>query len=248
MEKDLSHRHAAIGELGTERYDVAADRYTLAAHAELAGLQGSHREAYDPASATWIGDPLGAFLLAGVCFRVMDAKRRARSRAAEGILVVSDHRDAVFDDPVAKAACHEWVGDFRTVAGDDERARSAYERAETGYDDADPDDPVSWSTRHLLQAGTDTVLQLSRPNDLQWDDIHGSSPDDALVHRARFKRNRLASLLQNRVAAGKLHAPRGSTEYGTTSYRCPDCGSSDVNYVANTVLCLRCDTPVEETA
>lgn len=246
MDEDLPHRDRAIRALGADRHDTAAERYTLAAYAELGGEQGRRRDLYDRKSASWVGYPLAELFLAGVCYRVAGEQARARNRAGQGILVAGDHRGHVFDDPVSKAACHEWVGDFRTVAGDDEKARAAYDRAERGYEEAAPDDPVSWTTEPLLQAGTDAVLQLSRPDDIQWDDLHGSAPEQALRTRVRFKRSRLASLLATRVEAGKLHAPRGSTEYGVSRFHCPDCGSSDVNYVAETVLCLRCDTPVEE--
>lgn len=243
---DLDHRDRAIRALGDGDHAAAAREYTLAAHAELAGEQGRHRAAYGADDGEWVGYPLAACFLAGVCHRVAGRTDRARNRAGQGILVVGDHRDHVLDDPVARAACHEWVGDFRVLSGDDDRARDAYDRAEAGYESAGPEDPVAWSTRPLLQAGTDVVLQLSRPDDVQWDDLHGATPEAALTHRIRFKRSRLASLLAARVEAGELHAPRGSTEYGTGGYRCPACGSSDVNYVANAVLCLRCDTPVEE--
>lgn len=245
MGTDLSHRDAAIRALGDDRYDVAADHYTLSAHAELAGLQGRHRRAYGVDDGQWVGEALAAFALAGVCHRLVGADGRARNRAGQGILVVGDHRAHVFEASVMQAACHEWIGDLRTIAGDADRARAAYDRAESAYADADPDDPVSWSTRPLLQAGTDLVLQLSRPDDLQWADLHGSGPADALAHRVRFKRSRLASLLSRRLEDGTLHPPRGSTEYGTDVFRCPDCGAPDVNYVAETVLCLRCGSSVD---
>jgi hypothetical protein len=95
-----------------------------------------------------------------------------------------------------------------------------------------------------LQAGTDLLTQLSRPDDAAWDDIHGDG-SDALTRRVRFARARLDEYLNARVEAGHLHAPRGSTEYGNDGYRCPACGSNDVNHVAGTVLCLRCDAETE---
>jgi DNA-directed RNA polymerase subunit RPC12/RpoP len=52
-------------------------------------------------------------------------------------------------------------------------------------------------------------------------------------------------MLAARVEAGKFHPPRGSTEYNTGRFRCPNCGSDDVNYVADTVLCLRCARETE---
>lgn len=141
MDDDLSHRDTAIRALGADRHDTAADSYARAAYAELAGLQGRRRDVYDAETATWVGYPLGAFFLAAVCHRVDGVDGRARNRAGQGIMVAGDHRNHLLDDPVAEAACHEWVGDFRTAAGDDDKARAAYDRAESGYEEAAPDDP-----------------------------------------------------------------------------------------------------------
>ncbi|WP_380680157.1 hypothetical protein [Salinigranum sp. GCM10025319] len=241
----LNHRDRAIRCLSEAAYADAGDAYTLAAYGGLAGLEGRRREAFDPDARGWVGYPLAALVLAGVCYRIAELDGRARNRAGQGILVVGDQRDHVLDHPVERAACHEWVGDFRAVAGDADRAAAAYDRAADGYAAAEPDSPAEWTTRPLLQAGTDALLQLSRPDDLDWGDLHGSSGSDALGHRARFKRSRLRSLLHARIDDGRLFAPRGSTEYGVDDFRCPACGANDVNYVAETVLCLRCNAGVD---
>ncbi|QSG08611.1 hypothetical protein [Halapricum desulfuricans] len=68
---------------------------------------------------------------------------------------------------------------------------------------------------------------------------------EALARRLRFRRNRLPELLDGRLGAGRLHPPRGSTEYDA-DFQCPDCGASDVNYVADAVLCLRCASVIEK--
>lgn len=244
---ELNHRDRAIRALSRAEYTAAGDDYTLAAYGGLSGLEGRRREAFDPDAHGWVGYPLAALFLAGVCYRVAGADDRARNRAGQGILVASDQRDHVLDHPVERAACHEWVGDFRSVAGDADRADAAYGRALDGYAAADPDAPAQWTTRPLLQPGTDVVRQLSRPDDLDWGDLHGSGGTDALAHRIRFKRSRLRSLVGARVDEGHLFAPRGSTEYGVDGFRCPECGANDVNYVAETVLCLRCNASVERT-
>jgi len=48
------------------------------------------------------------------------------------------------------------------------------------------------------------------------------------------------------VDDGYLAAPRGTTAYNTEQYQCPNCGSSDVNWTADSILCLRCSTPMVE--
>ncbi|SFR52103.1 hypothetical protein [Halogeometricum limi] len=240
-----NHTDAAILELAHGRYADAGDEYTLAAYADLSGTGGNRRSLFDPDGAEWAGYAVESFLLAAVCYRLAGDDERARNRVGQGILVVGDLRDDVLSDAVLRAACFEWVGHLRTVVGDADRAATAYDRAASGYADADPEDAVSWTTNPLLQAGTNAVCHLSRPDDVQWDEIHGSDPSTALTRRVQFARSRLPSMVAARIDAGTLHAPRGSTEYGTGQFRCPDCGSDDVNYVADTVLCLRCDTPVD---
>ena len=244
---DLEHRDRAIRALADGRTADAGDEYTLAAYGELSGYEGRRSAAFDPDGRGRIGYPLAALFLAGVCYRIAGADGRARNRSGQGILVVGDQREHVLDSPVERAACHEWVGDFRTLTGDSGRARAAYDRAADAYADAAPDRPAEWTARPFLQPNTDAVLQLSRPDDLDWGDVHGADGSDALSRRLRFKRSRLHSLLETRVDEGRLFAPRGSTEYGVDAFRCPDCEADDVNYVARTVLCLRCNAEVDRS-
>jgi hypothetical protein len=248
---ELNHRDRAIHALAAERFDRAADLYTLAAYGTLSGHEGFGRTAFDADDPGWVGDPLSFLVLAGLCDRIAGREDRARNRTSQGVLLASDQREHVLTHPVRRAACDEFVGDLCAVAGREEKARAAYERAADTYREYDPDDdpegrdPVDWTTQPPLQAGTDLVAHVSRPNRVTWDDLHGSEPSRALVHRAEFRRSRFRSLVEARVDAGKLHAPRGSTEYNTGRWRCPDCGSDDVNYVAETTLCLRCSAQSE---
>jgi hypothetical protein len=234
------HGDDAIFALADERFDLAGDRYTLSAYGTLAGFENRHREAFDGEHAGWAGFAVCDLLRAAVCYRIAGATDRARNRAGQAILAVGDQRDHVVDAAVDRAACHELVGVARAVTGDAEQASAAFDRAEAGYESADVDDGFQATTRPLLQAGTDLVTHLSRPDDVEWDEIHGPNRDEALVRRVRFVRNRIGSMADARVKAGKLHAPRGSTEYGNDGYRCPECGANDINHVAETVLCLRC--------
>jgi hypothetical protein len=87
------------------------------------------------------------------------------------------------------------------------------------------------------------------PLAVTWEDLHGSDPSAPgvfLTRRARYKRGRFASLLARAVEDGHLAAPRGTTEYGSDVYECPNCGATDVNWVGDATLCLRCSTPLRE--
>lgn len=234
------HRKQAILALAESDHRAAGDAYTLAAYGELAGHEHHHREAFDQG---WAGDGLQALLLAAVCYRIDGADERAANRATQARTIAEDQRDAVLDAPVDRAACEEFVGDALVVAGEQAAASAAYERATAGYERAAIDDPAGATTRPLLQAGTDLLLQLSRPDDVAWDDIHGTG-SDALARRVRFRRSRLSAMVTARVEAGRLHPPRGSTEYNA-DFQCHDCGATDVNYVAGAVLCLRCVSVIE---
>lgn len=241
MSDDTSeHGERAVRLLASERWDEVGDAYTMGAYGLLAGYEGFGRDMRDERSS--VGDGLRHLFLAGVCARLAGDDARTRNRARQGVLVATDHREHV--EGVDAAACDEWVGHLRTLSGNEEKAANAYDRAASGYAEAAPEDPAGATTRPLLQAGTDLLTQLSRPEDAAWDDIHGDG-SDALARRVRFARARLPGYLTARDEEGHLHAPRGSTEYGNDSYECPACGSSDINHVAGTVLCLRCDSKSE---
>jgi hypothetical protein len=229
----------AIRALGEGDHRAAADAYALGAYGTLAGHEGFRRGAFD--ERTEAGRAVCHLVRAAVCHRITGDDTGGRNRAMQGALVAADQKRR--REGVDAAACDELVGHCRVAAGDPDRASDAYDRAAAGYGDAGLDDPAGATTRPLLQAGTDLLTHLSRPDDVEWDEIHGTG-GAALERRVRFARNRLPSMVTARVEAAKLHAPRGSTEYGT-DFRCPDCGATDVNYVAKAVLCLRCDAPIE---
>jgi hypothetical protein len=247
--EDIDHYDRAIRALGRERFDAAAQRYVLAAYATLSGHEGFGRHAFQDDDPGWVGEPLAYLALAGVCERITGRDGRAANRTAQGALIAQDQRAYVLDHPVRVASCHELEGDLHTIGGREEKAQESYDRALEVYRSHEPDEdeptPARWTTEHPLQAGTDLVAQLTRPGRVTWDDLHGSDPDRALVNRATFRRNRMRSVVADRVESGKLHAPRGSTEFNTGRYECPACGSDDINFVADTVLCVRCSTPTE---
>jgi hypothetical protein len=243
-EAGLGHADRAIRATATAEWMTAGDQYTLAAYGTLSGHEGFRREAFDD-ERTSAGTAICHLVRAGLCYRLAGGDSAARNRAMQGALVAVDQRRV--RDGVDAAACDELLGHCRSLSGETERASEAYDRAAAGYQAADVDDPAGATTRPLLQAGTDLVTHLSRPDDVGWDDIHGTG-SDALSRRVRFVRSRVREILAARVEDGKLYAPRGSTEYGVSRFTCPDCGSHDVNYVAETVLCLRCNSVTEERA
>jgi len=244
MSEDLAVRDRAIRELGAESYDAAATAYVSAARAGLAGHGPTAHSAYESTDRSRAGSALAAYATAAVCRRLAGTDEQARAHAAEGIVVAGELREHVLGTPVEQAACHEFVGDLRATIGDTERASGAYKRAADAYGALELDSPAAATGRPFLQAGTELIAHLSRPDDISWDELHGDG-DDALGRRVRIKRSRTTAIVDARLTDGKLHAPRGSTEYNTGRFRCPACGSDDVNYVADTTLCLRCSTPTD---
>jgi hypothetical protein len=157
------------------------------------------------------------------------------------------------DAPAQRACLAEFVADFRAVAGMD-GVDDAYADAADAYRDADGvDDPRRVATSPLFEAAAAPIQQVARgPANgeiaVEWGDLHGSDPADAgafLARRATYKRQRFPSLVDRVVGDGRLAAPRGTTAYGDDHHRCPACGSTDVNWVAGHVLCLRCSAPME---
>lgn len=246
MDASTRPRDRAIGHIADERYTDAAEAYTLDAYAVFSGQTERSSGLYASPERSRAGRGLASLATAAVCHRIAGDHGRASALAGQGILVAGELRDAVLESAVERANCNEWIGDFRSILGDRDNASEAYDRAAAAYADAGIDSPATETGRPFLQAGTELLAHLSRPDDLGWDDIHGNG-DDALTRRVSVKRSRTASIVDARIDAGKLHAPRGSTEYNTGRFRCPVCGADDVNYVANTTLCLRCSAPTDRT-
>ncbi|QPV64676.1 hypothetical protein I7X12_08745 [Halosimplex litoreum] len=250
--QDGGHVDEAVAALAAREYERAGDEYTRAGRRVLA----DPRPDLDPFAADekgWVGQGLQYHAVAAVAYRVADHPDRATHRAVEGVAVARDLRNALDHQP-QRACLLEFVADYRVVGGLD-GAAEAYDEAAAAYREADDavDDPQYWGTTPLFQAAAEPIKQVARGGAngeiaVDWEDLHGADPSaagDFLAHRAEYKRQRFAGLVERAVADGHLAAPRGTTEYGNANHECPACGSSDVNWAGDDILCLRCSTPVE---
>ncbi|MFC4357954.1 hypothetical protein ACFO0N_08335 [Halobium salinum] len=248
------HRNAAVEALAGRDPERAGDEYTRTAWATLATPRADVGP-FDADERGWVGVGLGALVVSAVCYRVAGRDARATHRGVEGVAVARDLRHAL-EHPVQRACLREFVADFRVVGGLDgvqEAYAAAAEAYEHAADSLDGDDPQRWATTPLFEAAAAPIKQVARgPANgeiaVAWEDLHGpdpSAPGAFLARRATYKRQRFPSLLARVVDDGVLAAPRGTTEYGTDHHRCPHCGSTDVNWVADSTLCLRCSRPTE---
>ena len=248
--QDGGHREAAVAAIADSDYVTAGDEYTRAGWRVLADPRPDI-DTFDIGDRGWVGDGLGYLIVAAVCYRVADEDARATRRAIAGVATAKDFAAAA-DHPVQRACFLEFVGDFRAAGGLDGVA-AAYEAAADAYRAAgdDVDDPRTWATTPLFGAAAAPLKQVARgPANgeiaVEWEDLHGADPSDPgafLAARASYKRQRFPSLIERVVGDGDLAAPRGTTEYSTDHHQCPACGSTDVNWVADNVLCLRCSAP-----
>jgi len=248
---DGGHRDAAIAALGAREYERAGNEYTRAGWRCLAEPRDGLGPFEDDEKG-WVGRGLGWLAKATAAYRVGGRDRRATRRAVSGVALARDLRSTV-EDSVRSACLGEFVADFKALGGLD-GVDGAYADAEAAYRSAPSDDtdPRGPATTPLFEAAADVLQQVARgPANgeiaVTWEDLHGADPSDPgafLAHRARYKRQRFPSLLEQVVESGYLAAPRGTTEYDNANHRCPDCGSADTNWVGDSVLCLRCSTPM----
>jgi hypothetical protein len=241
------HRERAISALIDRNWHDAADAYTLAAHRDLG--EGRGWNVLDPGTRERPAHGLSFLTQAALCYRLADADDRACLRSMTALPLAIDGRDHVREG-VARAVCQEFVGDARAVIGRTEKATAAYERAATSYREQSPADPLDAAGTPLFSAANRLTLHISRNTgtEVRWDDLHGSDPTEAdyLAHRAVYKRKHLPRIVDAVLDAGRVHVPRGTTEYNNDNFRCPDCGSRDVNWVADETVCLHCSVRVTE--
>jgi len=250
--QDGGHRERAVAALAAREFERAGDAYTRSGRRLVADPREGQNP-FEPDEKGWVGRGLQSLVTSAVCYRVAGRDDRATRRGVEGVAVTRD-LETVLAEPVQRACLREVVADVRVVAGMD-GASEAYDAAAAAYEAAGDtvDDPQYWGTTPLFEAAAAPIEQVARgPANgeiaVKWADLHGSDPSDPgafLAHRARFKRQRFPGLLERVVADGLLAAPRGTTEYDTDHHRCPNCGSTDVNWVADSTLCLRCSRPTD---
>jgi len=251
--QDGGHYDAAVDALAAREYETAGNRYTRGGRRVLADPR-SDLDPFAPDEKGWIGQGLQQLLAAAVAYRVAGEGSRATHRAVEGVAATRDFQ-RVLDAPGQGACLAEFVADFR-VAGGLDGAERAYDDAADRYAAVDDEieSPQALATTPLFGAAAATIKQVARGQAngeiaIKWEDLHGadpSRPGEFLAHRARFKKQRFAGLVEKAIADGHLAAPRGTTEYDNATNRCPNCGSNDVNWAGTDVLCLRCSTPTEE--
>ncbi|MEF8851667.1 MAG: hypothetical protein V5A28_04485 [Haloarculaceae archaeon] len=250
--EDGGHRDRAVAALADRDYETAGDACTRAAWRVLADPRPG-RGPFEADEKGWVGDGLASLVRSAVCYRVAGRPERATRRGVEGVAVARDLKTAL-EHPVQWACLDEFAADCKTAAGLDGGAVAYADAADAYREAADAvDDPQYWGTTPLFEAAAGPLQQVARTTAngeiaVAWEDLHGADParaGDFLAHRASFKRQRFGTLVERVVADGSLAAPRGTTEYDTDHHRCPACGSTDVNWVADSVLCLRCSTPTE---
>ncbi|QKG91312.1 hypothetical protein HPS36_00085 [Halorubrum salinarum] len=250
---DGGHHDAAVDALAAREYERAGNRYTRGGRRVLADPRPD-LDPFEPDEKGWIGQGLQQLLAAAVAYRVAGVGERAGRRAAEGIAAARDFQ-SVLDEPGQTACLAEFVADFR-VAGGLGGAGDAYDAAAERYQTAGDavDSPQALATTPLFEAAAATIKQVARGQAdgeiaIKWEDLHGpdpSWPGEFLAHRARFKKQRFPGLVERAVDDGHLAAPRGTTEYNNDTHRCPNCGSTHVNWAGTGILCLRCSTPTAE--
>jgi hypothetical protein len=248
---DDDYRTTAVGALADREYQSAGDAYARSGWARLAEPREG-RSPFDADEKGWVGGALQQLVLSGVSYRVAGRDDRASRRAREGIAVARD-LEHVLARPEQRACLREFVADFRAVGGLD-GVDSAYDDAESAYRSAGNavTDSRTVTTTPLFQAAAAPLKQVARGLSngeiaVSWEDLHGPDPGDAgrfLARRAGFKRQRFPGLLEGAIEAGTLAAPRGTTAYNDANFRCPDCSATDVNWIYDHVLCLRCSTPM----
>lgn len=242
------HRETAVTALVDRNWRAAGDAYTLAAHRDIGG--GDGWDVLDPGTRERPAFGLSFLTRAALCYRLAGADDRARLRSQTALPVAIDGCDHVREG-VTRAVHQEFAGDARAVVGDAAEAADAYERAEALYRELIPADPVTAAGKPLCSAANRLTLHASRNTDLEahWDDLHGTDPDsdDYLAHRAAFKRRQLPRIVEAVLDAGRLHAPRGTTAYNNSTFRCPDCGQRDVNWVAGETVCLHCSVRMAQS-
>ncbi len=251
--QDEDYYEQAVAALASRTYTTAGDQFARAAWQTLAAPRPGQNP-FDADEKGWVGKGIRYLVTSAICYRVAGRPDRAAHRGTEAGAVAADLQTAL--EHPAQQACLQELGADAKLAGGLDGSADAYGEAAEAYRAAAEavDNPQRWGTTPLFEAAAKPLQQVARSTAngeiaIAWEDLHGSdpaAPGRFLAHRATLKRQRFPTLLESVVEDGYLAAPRGTTEYNNATYQCSDCGSNDVNWVADSVLCMRCSALIEQ--
>ena len=162
MTVDGAHDHQATARKvrNSGDFNKAGERFTAAAY-EWWGVQP--RDGF----GTYIANGNYDLLNAAICYMVAGKEDRGENRCKQGVLVADDMHQWVHEntdpsyeyDRARRGAWKEFVGDFRTISGDEEAAAEAYDEAQSIYEIASGIDleMVDREQRWLIQFYEDLI-------------------------------------------------------------------------------------------
>ncbi|NLV11687.1 hypothetical protein [Haloarcula argentinensis] len=140
------------------------------------------------------------FFLGSLCFRLAECDDRCQRHCEQGVAIMADARDALYNDPAEIGLSHEIIGDFRLVA-DFDNYQESYSLAADQY--ATIDNDLGWQ----MEDGFDDFSLIA----IELADSAGLAPKDddrqrirrtSLDARIKFKQEQYPEIIDAIIDSG----------------------------------------------
>lgn len=147
-----------------------------------------------------LGGGITGLLTAGVCYRLAGEEKRSKNRCEQGVLIVEDLRDFVFEHDVQIGLTYELTGDFRVV-GELGGYEESYDTAREYY--VDCENPFGWMGEPEFELPAIFFFRLASSIDYPIDDRTASEiRNTSLTRRVDYKSEHLPDVVRQVVEDG----------------------------------------------
>lgn len=183
--------------LSERAYAKAGDCYSFAAYWALGQSEYT--------ATMTLGSSLYWYLAASLCYRLADDIERAQNRCRQGILVVEDLREYVWEERVRIGLTYELEGDFR-VLGNLGASDQVYENARERYvtcENTIGENVIGWMGEPEFELPMLLFLRAAAASDYDIDfETAAQLRDFSLIDRIEYKRVHFPAIVEQVLDRG----------------------------------------------
>jgi hypothetical protein len=180
--------------LAREEFTKAGDYYTFSAYSAIGSSEFE--------ATMNLGGGITGLLTAAICYRLAGEENRSKNRCEQGVLIVEDLQEFVFEHDVQIGLTYELTGDFQVI-GELGGYEESYDTAREHY--VDCENPFGWMGEPEFELPAVFFLRLANSTEYPIDDRTASEiRNTSLTRRVDYKSEHLPDVVRQVVEDGRF--------------------------------------------